>query len=487
MGTYKNTVEVEVRERRLGSVLNYHGSLNNLIEKSKKRSLCASCSNYEQCGNCGQENAGTLTTWVKDSVVINHSPIGCGLDGIMYAASVRENAIGQDRQVRRLSTNIQEKDTIYGASRKLEATIDEAVRRFDPRVIFVLSSCVTGIIGDDLESVADEKGAEHGIPVIPIYCEGFKSKMWSSGFDAAYHGIFRRIVKEPTKKQKDLVNVFNFCGVDRLADLLAKVGLRTNYATTFSTIEGLTELSEAACSVQFCDTLSSYITTALEEKYGVVKIKNAPPFGLKWTDDWLREIGEVTGKQAEVERVIEEEHQRIRPELEEYRKILKGKRVFIMTGDTFAYQLANVASDLGMEVAGIATLHHDQAPDGDGGRGALEKYKEDHGDFGKVNVCPKQPYQALKLIKDANPDLLICRHPGVENVAIRLGIPIVPEGDKNFSIAYDGILKLAKRTVRALKTQRIVKNISAHSKLPYTKWWLEDKKEDPYYFESKEA
>ena len=56
-----------------------------------------------------------------------------------------------------------------------------------------------------------------------------------------------------------------------------------------------------------------------------------------------------------------------------------------------------------------------------------------------------------------------------------------------FSIAYDGILKLAKRTVRALKTQRIVKNISAHSKLPYTKWWLEDKKEDPYYFESKEA
>ena len=63
----------------------------------------------------------------------------------------------------------------------------------------------------------------------------------------------------------------------------------------------------------------------------------------------------------------------------------------------------------------------------------------------------------------------------------------IPEGDKNFSIAYDGILKLAKRTVRALKTQRIVKNISVHSKLPYTKWWLEDREDDPYYFESKEA
>ena len=482
MSVYKNSTEVEIRERRLGSVLSYHGNLTNLINKSKERSLCANCANYEQCGNCGQENAGTLTTWIKESVVINHSPVGCGLDGIMYAASVRENAIGQDRRVRRLSTNLQEKDTIYGTTRKLESTIDEAVKRFNPKVVFVLSSCVAGIIGDDLESVAGAKSVEHGIPVVPIYCEGFKSKMWSSGFDAAYHGILRHLVKEPEKRQTDLVNVFNFCGADRLEDLLKKIGLRTNYVTTFATVGDIESMSAAACSVQFCDTLSSYITTVLEEKYGVVKIKNAPPFGISWTDDWLREIGEVTGRSDEVERVIEEEHKRIEPELEKYRNILRGKRVFIMTGDQFAFQLANAAKDLEMEVVGIAALHHDQVPDGSSEYGALQKYEKDHGNFGNVNVCPKQPYQAVRFIKEADPDLLICRHPGVENAAIRLGIPVVPEGDKNFSISYDGILKLGRRAARALRTQKVIKNLSKHTKLPYTDWWLSDEA-DTYAFE----
>lgn len=482
MSTYKNAVEVEIRERRLGSVLNYHGDLESLINKSKERSLCANCANYEQCGNCGQENAATLTTWIKDSVVINHSPIGCGLDSIIYAASVRENAEGQDRTVKRLSTNLQEKDTIYGASRKLEETIDEAVKRFSPRVIFILSSCVMGIIGDDLESVANEKEAEHQIPIVPIYCEGFKSKMWSSGFDAAYHGIFRKLVREPKKKQTDLVNVFNFSGVDRLSELLGKIGLRTNYVTAFSTLEGIAEMSEAACSAQFCDTLSSYITTVLEEKYGVTKVKNAPPFGLKWTDDWLKEIGELTGRREEVLQVIDREHKRIEPELEKYRNILRGKKAFIMTGDQFAFQLANAVKDLEMEVVGITTLHHDQVPDGKDEYGALDKYRDDHGNFGKVNVCAKQPFQSFKIMKDANPDVLICRHPGVENVAVRLGIPVVPEGDKNFSIAYDGLIKLAKRITRALRTKKVITNLSQHIKLPYTDWW-QNEIDDPYYFE----
>ena len=309
--------------------------------------------------------------------------------------------------------------------------------------------------------------------------------MWSSGFDATYHGILRKLVHEPEKKQKDLVNIFNFIGKDRLADLLGKMGLRTNYVLPFASLEGIQNMAEAACSVQFCDTLSPYITTVLEEKYGVRKVKTAPPFGIKWTDDWLKEIGEYTGREEEALRVIEEEHQRILPELEKYRNILRGKKVFVMTGDTFAYQLANAARDLDMEVVGITSLHHDQVLDGDTGCGALEKFREDHGNLAQVDVCAKQPYQVIKRIQNANPDLVICRHPGIASVSIHLGIPVVPEGDKDFTIGYDGVIKLGKRIERTLRTQRVVKNIANHSKLPYTNWWLENI-EDYYYSAPKE-
>ena len=483
MGVYKQTEEVEIRERRLSSITGFHGSLDELTEKSKHGSLCSSCSKYEQCGMCSQV-ASTLTLYVRDSVTISHAPIGCGLEGISYAQSGRVNAKGQDRQIHFLSSNIQEKDTIYGASVKLEDAIDEAVSRYDPKVIFILGSCVSGIIGEDLETLAAGKEAEHGISILPIYCEGFKSKVWTSGFDATYHAVLKRLVKKPDRRKPELVNIFNFIGADRLGGLLERAGLKANYVLPFATVDEVSDMSAAACSASFCDTLSSYVETVLDEEYGVKRLKSAPPFGLKWTDEWLREIGTYTGKETEIEKVIEEEHERIAPQLEKYRNILKGKRAFVVTGDTFAYQIANVLKDLGMEVSGIASLHHDQRLDGDEGLNSLDKYRRDWGGDVNAYVCVKQPYQLVKLLEDADPDVLICRHPGLESIAIQLGIPVVIEGDKDFGVAYEGIPNLARRIERSIRTKGFVKNIAEHSKLPYTDWWL-DKETTPFYFENK--
>ena len=484
MGTFNNAAEVDIRERRLSSVLSAHGSLDEIVSKSNCKSLCTSCNSYEQCGTCAQGNANTITLWVRDAAVIVHSPVGCSLESITYAGNATVELKNQERQVWHLTSNIQEKDTIYGAAKKLNTAIDNAVERFNPRVVFVLASCVTGIIGEDLESIADNKGKEYGIPIVPIYCEGFKSRMWSSGFDAGYHGIFRKLLKEPEKKQKDLVNIFNFIGEDRLKDLLGKAGIRTRYQTPFASLEELQEMTEASCSATFCETLSSYSAAVLEEEYGVIQVKNPPPYGIKWTDDWLREIGSYTGKEKEVEELIKSEHERIQPELDELRSKLKGKKVYVMTGDTFAFQMANVVGDLGMEVVGISPLHHDQVTDGKGVITSLEKLNEEKPGINNVNVCSKQPYQAIKLIRQANPDFVISRHAGIAAIATKMGISILPEGNKDDSIAYDGVLKLGHRALVALKTQKLTKHLSDHIEFPYTDWWDEDV-DDAYYFAPK--
>ena len=484
MGIYNNTAEVDIRERRLSSVLSAHGTLDDIVTKSGCKSLCTSCNDYEQCGTCAQENAMTITMWVRDAALISHAPIGCSLDSIVYEGNATVELKDQERQVWYVASNIQERDTIYGASKKLNTAIDTAYERYKPRVIFILASCVTGIIGEDLESSAENKEAEYGIPIVPIYCEGFKSRMWSSGFDAGYHGILRKLIKKPEKKQKDLVNIFNFIGEDRLKELLAKAGIRTKYGTPFATLEDLQELAEASCSATFCETLSSYATAALEESYGVNQVKNPPPYGIKWTDDWLREIGTYTGKEQEIEEVIKSEHERIQPELEELRAKLKGKKVYVMTGDTFAFQMANVVGDLGMEVVGISPLHHDQNSDGEGVITSLEKLNKDKPGIDNVNVCSKQPYQAIKLIRKADPDSVICRHAGIAAIATKMGISILPEGNKDDSIAYEGVLKLGHRALVALKTQKLVKHIGDHVKFPYTDWWTNDV-DDAYYFAPK--
>ena len=68
-------------------------------------------------------------------------------------------------------------------------------------------------------------------------------------------------------------------------------------------------------------------------------------------------------------------------------------------------------------------------------------------------------------------------------MATKLGISILPEGNKDDSIAYEGIIKLGHRALVALKTQKLTKHIGEHVQFPYTDWWQNE--EDAYYFAPK--
>ena len=200
---------------------------------------------------------------------------------------------------------------------------------------------------------------------------------------------------------------------------------------------------------------------ALEELYRDINVKTLPT-----------QRGVVDTESEQIAEVIKEEHEKIDSELEELRKQLKGKKVYIMSGDTFAFQLANIVADLGMEIVGITPLHHDQKLDG-GDFGAPDKLQlQGAFDDVPVHVCPRQPYLSIKHIKEVNPDILICRHNGVIAIGLMLGIPTLVEGNRNFSIAYDGIISLGRRALNAFKTRKFVENIAEHVELPYTEWWM---------------
>ncbi len=474
----------EIRERRLGAVLSYNGTASDLNEKSKAGSLKCLGRTYGQCSDCQEGCAVSMCSYVRGGAVVSHAPIGCFAND-----QVRDNAGRAVSAARGLGdfsnaticTNISEKDTVYGGTEKLRKAILEIYKRQNPTVIFVTSSCASGIIGDDIGMITDEMTDELGIPVVPISCEGFKSKVWSTGFDATFHGILKYLVKPAEKKQPDLVNIFNFEGTDTFSPLLAKLGLRVQYVVPLATREQLEKLSEAACSAQICETLATYIAHGLEEHFGVPEVKAPAPYGINWTDEWLRGIASLTGKSDVVDEVIESEHQQIAPELEELKKKLSGKKVYVIAGDAYTHNLANAVKDLGLEVAGVTALHHDQRSDSDEVN-TLNSLVNSIGEIRNFNVCNKQPYELVKLLKNANPDYLIVRHQGLTVLGYKLGIPTIFEGDANYTIGYDGVIRLGNRLWEAYQTRKFNETIAAHSQFPYTDWWLNEV-EDPYYFE----
>ena len=458
--------EVEVREQRLGTTVSYQGTASDLNQRAHLGTVPVFERSFEQCSTC-QEGCAGICIMIRGAAVIEHSPIGCS------------QSMGRAMTVDVLSTNLTEADTVLGGGEKLQETAREAMRRFNPSAIFILSSCAAGITGDDIEAISNSLEEELGVPVIPVFCEGFKSKIWASGFDATFHGLLRKIVKPPRRRQQDLVNIFNFEGSDTFSPLLGKLGLRANYVISLTDIPSLERLSEAACSAHICETLATYPAKALEQEHGVPEVKSPPPFGIDWTDSWLREVARLTDRQDRVEQVIAAEHERLIPRLADIRERLAGLSVYIFGGDSYAHSMSNMVLDLGLNLVGVTTLHHDLTTDGGyESTESLHQLVASKGDIENFSVCNKQPFQIYKVLKDLKPDLLIVRHGNMAVTGAKAGIPTVQDGDVNISVGYDGLIKLGERLITAWRTRRIFQTVGAHYESPYSDWWMAQ--DDPF-------
>ena len=475
---------VLIREKRLGTINAYSGTAEELVEKSHSGNLKDSKRKFSQCLGCNSGQAFCQLSMIDDVAVVNHAPVGCAGDFIDFNFTYRieqERRNLPERDGRYFSTNITEQDTVFGAVKKLEATVEKAYERVHPKAIFITTSCAAGIIGEDIEGAAHKLTEKLGIPVATCTCDGFRSKVWTTGFDAAYHTVLRNIVKAP-KKRADYVNVVNFWGSHVFDDIIARFGYKTRYLMPFSSIEQLQECSEAAATIHICPSLSTYMGAGLNQLYGVPEITAPPAYGVEGTDRWLRALGKVLGKPEVAEEIIAEGHRDIVPKIEKLKENFKGKTAYVMAGAAHGQALIHLLSELGFEVMGASVFHHDPVYDsGDPEMDVLQHAVQTYGDVKNYQVCNKQSFELVNALNRIRPDLILARHGGMTLWGAKLGIPTLLIGDEQFGIGYNGALNYARRIEDALDSVEFISNYSEHASKPYTKWWLE---QEPGYFQS---
>lgn len=470
---------VQIREVRLKSLTAYQGDAKTLVDyaecggkgKDGKRS-------FSQCAGCGTSKAACQTMLIQDAAVISHGPVGCSSCLHEFEFTYKVNSplrgVANPTQRKLFSTNLRETDTVYGGSKKLAATIREVYARVKPtpNAIFVITTCAAGIIGDDVESVCNAAEQELGIPIVAIFCEGFRSKVWTTGFDAAYHGIARKLI-EPAKEKNNKINVINFWGNDIFREWFAEFGVEPNYITPYATVNTLRKSSESLATIQACPTLGSYLGAALEDEFGVPEIRTAPPYGIKQTDRWFRELGRILGKEDVAERVIAEKKEKYLGQIDELRKKLEGKKVYVVSGAAHGHALIAVAEELGMIPVGASVFHHDLTYDiNTEDVDLLRADVNDYGNIANFHVCNRQEFEYVNTIKRVQPDVLLARHGGMTLWGAKFGIPSLLVGDEHFSMGYEGIIKYGERILEAIENDEFVKNLSKHAQNPYTDWWL---------------
>ena len=478
---------VPTRENRLGSVTGYNGDLHDIVNKSK----CGDLKNRDRCfsqsSSCNAGCALGQLSGIRDVAIINHAPSGC--TAMAPNTEVTNRQLAAKRGVANatvfVGTDMNEKDTVFGGASSLSEIVKETYNRYKPKAIFIGTSCLTGIIGENVDSVVEDLKKEIPVPIAAVHCEGFRSRIWATGFDASDHAVLTSIVKPPEKK----VNVINFKNFyesarEEITDIFSNFGVKPLFLYQNSTVEELSHISESLATVSICGVLGSYLGNGLEEKYGVPFVKSINPLGVAGFETWLRGIGKVINKESEVEAYIEKERAIYLPKIEEVKKELKGLRAVLGMGPGYTYEVSRVLQELGMEVVWAASWHHDKKHD-NGELPAALKYLDEHSPYNfKVSVADQQNYEILNILNEYKPDIYFSRHPGTTVWAIKQGASALCVNDEYMIFGYKGTLDFAYTVLDTIKNRSFEKNLAARVKLPYTEWWYN---QDNSLFMTKEA
>ena len=215
------------------------------------------------------------------------------------------------------SSNMLEKEVVFGGVNKLKTTIQGSIDIMDADAFFVLTGCTAGIIGDDIESVTS-KFREEGHEVYAIDTPGFAGDS-NLGYEVIWNTFIDKVIEKDVPKDDKLVNIFGIVPyhdpfwsgtLEEIDRILSKLGLKVNtFFTKHQGIEDIKKSSGAALNIIVNPWLFNGPAKKFEEKFGVPSIRIPGLFvGATDTTKFIRAVQEALGLDEKlVEDVIEAE------------------------------------------------------------------------------------------------------------------------------------------------------------------------------------
>jgi len=84
-----------------------------------------------------------------------------------------------------VSVSLDRHDVTFGGVDKVAAAFKEIMEEYNPRCVFLVSTCIVEIIGDDFDALSLALSEEYSIPVLPIHTEHFKCEDHLPGIERA--------------------------------------------------------------------------------------------------------------------------------------------------------------------------------------------------------------------------------------------------------------------------------------------------------------
>ena len=423
----------------------------NKDEKARKKGCTKQLSPGAAAGGCAFDGAKIALQPIADVAHLVHGPIAC--EGNSWD---NRNSSTSGAQLYRtgFTTDIGELDVIYGGEKRLFKSIREIIEKYDPPAVFVYQTCVTALIGDDIEAVCKRAAEKFGKPVVPVNAPGFvgpKNLGNKLGAEALLDYVIGTVEPEVTTPYDiNIIGEYNLVGeLWQVRPLLDKLGIRILLC-----ISGDAKYREVAYShrakaaMMVCSKAMINVARKMEERYDIPFFEGSF-YGVSDTSESLRNIAKLLverGAGADLidrtELLIAEEEARVWQQLAPFRPRLEGKRVLLMTGGVKSWSVVAALQEAGLEIAGTSVKKSTKED--------KDRIKEIMGtDAHMFEEMP--PREMYKILRDAKADIMLSGGRS-QFVALKAKTPWLDiNQERHYAYAgYVGIVELVREIDKAL-------------------------------------
>lgn len=236
-------------------------------------------------------------------------------------------------------TSINEKDVVFGGTKKLASTIENALKVIDADLYVVLTGCIPEIVGDDSGEVVSQF-ADAEKPVIYASTAGFKGNNYK-GHEQVVDAIITQYLKKASEGErvKGLVNIwadvpyqdmFWLGNLRELERLVSELGFTPNTIFGYQRgIEHVNLIPKAEFNLLVSPWVGLGNMKKMEKLLGIPYLHYPTlPIGATETGKFLRAVAEFAHVPKEkVEKVIEEHESYYYYLIERYADLFLENRV----------------------------------------------------------------------------------------------------------------------------------------------------------------
>lgn len=221
---------------------------------------------------------------VKDSYVLLHTTIGCNWGTSIFHMPSRLN------DIRQASTVIYNEDVVFGGLKIFKKAMDNVIDMHNPKVLFVISGCVSGILGEDFE--AEIKKYSENREIVYIKAPGFVLNMEEGQIE----GIKSMLdLMECGQKKEKSINIIGLLSDDYMVkadinNIRKMLGdkININSIIPFNTIENIKKTPCAELNVVFKGFEA--IGDLMEKKFNIPYIVVEYPYGIENSKNFVRKV-----------------------------------------------------------------------------------------------------------------------------------------------------------------------------------------------------